>query len=265
MPNCAKQFPLIPQSWALFFWSLEFSRYSQSHITGPPLGPLLEDTHSLGLQIRQNSDSSLVSGIVLGPPAALRSPQARARRALPSGLSVSPRKVPETLAFAEFLRPQAHLARLRVRQDVGRPSPASRKTTGHCPQFPPNLGIVPGSSNGLGVAPGHWGLTAPGVSLTFSAVRRRPQSAVSCLGSSRARGRSLQPRGELPAASARSAAPARTPRRPARGRRSPRAAARDAGAARGNPLRACCAGRPCSLGPGAPKPAPLSFALLQRR
>lgn len=43
-------------------------------------------------------------------------------------------------------------------QDVGSAAPSSRKTTGHCPQFPPNLGIVPGSSNGLGIAPGHWGL-----------------------------------------------------------------------------------------------------------
>lgn len=47
---------------------------------------------------------------------------------------------------------------LRGGQDVGSAAPVSRKTTGHCPQFPPNLGIVLGSSNGLGVAPVHWGL-----------------------------------------------------------------------------------------------------------
>lgn len=158
---------------------------------------------------------------------------------------------------------QTPLAWQRVRQDVGRTSPASRKTTGHCPQFPPNLGIVPGSSNGLGVAPGHWRLP-PGSRSPSAASTARRRALAFCLGSWSARGRSLQPRGELPrrlrvpvvlpACTGRGPAGdgarlGRPPGRPAQGAVAPRGLA---------------AGLPRSLGPGVPKPAPLSFVLKDR-
>lgn len=84
-----------------------------------------------------------------------------------------PTKSPELLHLGNFCVPQTPLAWQRVLQDVGRTSPASRKTTGHCPQFPPNLGIVPGSSNGLGVAPGHWGLPLGSRSPSAASTARR--------------------------------------------------------------------------------------------
>lgn len=86
-----------------------------------------------------------------------RSPAPRGHRFWASPrLLRSPRSSSDAGSFSR--PPHTHSIGQCVRQDVGRASPASRRTTGHCPQFPPNLGIVPGSSNGLGVAPGHWGL-----------------------------------------------------------------------------------------------------------
>lgn len=66
---------------------------------------------------------------------------------------------------------------LRGGQDVGSAAPVSRKTTGHCPHFPPNLGIVPGSSNVLGVAPGHWGLPLGSRSPSAASIAAAPTSA----------------------------------------------------------------------------------------
>jgi hypothetical protein len=85
-------------------------------------------------------------------------PLSRAQRAMvstPLRLLRSPRSNSD---FGNFYVCPKHSGQPSYRSDVSSASPASRETTGHCPQFPPNLGIVPGSSNGLGVAPGHWGL-----------------------------------------------------------------------------------------------------------
>lgn len=146
------------------------------------------------------------------PPAAVSVlPPSRARRALGLGLLVSPTSPRSSSDLGTVsCVPQIHSARQCVRQDVGRASPASRKTTGHCPQFPPNLGIVPGSSNGLGVAPGHCGLP-PG---SRSPSARPPPAAERSLSVSRLPARlgtqppGLQPCGELPVASR---VPARLP------------------------------------------------------
>lgn len=155
----------------------------------------------------------------------------------------------------------------------GRTSPASRKTTGHCPQFPPNLGIVPGSSNGLGVAPGHWGLP-PGSrspSAASTACRRElaPVSAPSAPANTSS---SLAVSSPLPPRSG--PAPGPHPPPSCRGWRSPRAAA-GAGARLGRPpgkpargagaRYRLAAGRPRSLRLGAPKPAPLLFAFCKDR
>lgn len=124
-------------------------------------------------QIRQGSD--------LGSPKfdhCFRGPLSAASRPAHNtgiGLFTSPTVSQRQLRFWKSVcAPNTHRT-LRGGQDVGSAAPVSRKTTGHSPQFPPNLGIVPGSSNGLGVAPGHWGLPLGSRSPSTSAA---PTSAL---------------------------------------------------------------------------------------
>lgn len=142
----------------------------ESHSSPPTLG------HSFpGPQIRQGSD--------LGSPKfdhCFRWPLSAASRPahnIDIGLFTSPTVSQRQLRFWKSVcAPNTHRT-LRGGQDVGSAAPVSRKTTGHCPQFPPNLGIVPGSSNELGVAPGHWGLPLGSRSPSATSTSAAPTSA----------------------------------------------------------------------------------------
>jgi hypothetical protein len=128
-----------------------------------------------GPQIRQGSD--------LGSPKfdhCFRWPLSAASRPAHNsgiGLVTSPTVSQRQHRFWKSVcAPNTHWT-LRGGQDVGSVAPVSRKTTGHCPQFPPNLGIVPGSSNGLGVAPVHWGLPLGSRSPSAASTSAAPTSS----------------------------------------------------------------------------------------
>lgn len=105
--------------------------------------------------------------------------------------------------------------------------PACGKTTGPCPQFPPNLGPVPGTSSGLGVARGHWGL--PPGSCSPSAASTARHTALT-----RPRPRLLR----QPAAPRTVSSPPPRRPRPAPASVPTRAATAEAHAGRGDRLRA---------------------------
>lgn len=159
-------------------------------------------------------------------------------------LSSSPTKDPELLGFGKFLSvfpntlgpaacpPGRGQCCSRVQENDWALPPVSPKF-GHCPRVFQRTGRCPRT---LG--------TAPGVSLTFSSVRRRRRALARCLGSSCAHGRSFQP----PASSFAVSSPPPPRPMPAsppdpppsrRGWRSPREAAGATRTRRRSLLRAC--------------------------
>lgn len=218
----------------------------ESHSSPPTLG------HSFpGPQIRQGSD--------LGSPKfdhCFRWPLSAASRPahnIDIGLFTSPTVSQRQLRFWKSVcAPNTHRT-LRGGQDVGSAAPVSRKTTGHCPQFPPNLGIVPGSSNGLGVAPGHWGLPLGSRSPSATSTSAAPTSAALPPFSDPPApadptfGLAVSSRWRAPLCSSSSVAGHRLPR------------SLSSGLLRGSGGAGCwlLPRRPRSFGPGAPKHAPL--------
>lgn len=164
----------------------------------------LTSGHSFtGLQIKQGSDlGSPKFEHCFGWPLSAASPFLRITLVSASSFSYGVRAAAQILEKSVCPK---HARDTADGQDVGSAAPSSRKTTGHCPQFPPNLGIVPGSSNGLGVAPGHWGLPSGSRSPSAASTAFHRASPALLLGSSCASRRDLRPCGELPMA--RSACP----------------------------------------------------------
>lgn len=175
---------------------MSFSHFP--HLWSLPRVPLLRGHSFTGLQIKQGSDlGSLKFEHCFGWPLSAASPVLRITLVLASSFSYGVRAAAQILEKSVCPK---HAQDTADGQDVGSAAPSSRKTTGHCPQFPPNLGIVPGSSNGLGVAPGHWGLPSGSRSPSAASTAFHRASPALLLGSSCASRRDLRSCGELPMA-----------------------------------------------------------------